>query len=151
MEKDIFDRIMQLPGFRIFNGIYKKYKEVLLYLFFGGLTTVISIISYAFFNVKLEINELLANIISWIISVSFAYFTNRIWVFHAPTDCFKNFVQQVLAFYGGRILTLFIEEGVLLIFITYLHFNSILVKVIAQIVVIVFNYVISKIWVFKNN
>ena len=56
---DIFDKIMHLPGLRVFEPLYKKYKEVLLYLFFGVLTTVVSIGSYAFFNVALGINECL--------------------------------------------------------------------------------------------
>lgn len=57
---DIFDKIMHLPGLRVFEPLYKKYKEVLLYLFFGVLTTVVSIGSYAFFNVAMGINELIA-------------------------------------------------------------------------------------------
>ena len=64
IKPDIFDKIMHLPGLRVFEPLYKKYKEVLLYLFFGVLTTVVSIGSYAFFNVTLGINELIANVIS---------------------------------------------------------------------------------------
>lgn len=66
---DIFDKIMHLPGLRVFEPLYKKYKEVLLYLFFGVLTTVVSIGSYAFFNVAMGINELIANVISWVLAV----------------------------------------------------------------------------------
>ena len=68
--KDIFDRIMELPGLRLFNGIYKKNKEVLLYLFFGVLTTVVSIAVFAICNITFGINELVSNVISWIISVT---------------------------------------------------------------------------------
>ena len=64
---DIFDKIMHLPGLRVFEPLYKKYKEVLLYLFFGVLTTVVSIGSYALFNVAMGINELIANVISWVL------------------------------------------------------------------------------------
>ena len=80
-DKDIFDKIMELPGFRIFEPFYKKYKEILLYLFFGGLTMIVSIVSYAICNLTFEINELIANVFSWILAVLFAFFTNRIWVF----------------------------------------------------------------------
>ena len=59
---------------------------MLLYLFFGGLTFVISVITYAFFNVSLGMNELVANIFSWILAVLFAFFTNRIWVFDGKTN-----------------------------------------------------------------
>ena len=139
-EKDIFDKIMEFPGLRVFNGIYMKYKETLLYLFFGGLTTVVSILLFALFNVSFKINALIANILSWIISVAFAFFTNRIWVFSAPTH----------TIYGGRVVTLFIEEGILFVFITSLGFNTMIVKIVAQIIVIILNYIISKLWVFKN-
>lgn len=61
-DKDIFDRIMELPVIRIFNPIYTRYKEMLLYLFFGGLSFLVSIGTYALFNVNFGINELVANI-----------------------------------------------------------------------------------------
>lgn len=151
IKPDIFDKIMHLPGLRVFEPLYKKYKEVLLYLFFGVLTTVVSIGSYAFFNVTLGINELISNVISWVLAVLFAFFTNRIWVFAAPTKTVEEFMKQLVSFAGGRVLTLVIEEIILLVFITMLHFNSMLIKFIAQVVVIILNYVISKLLVFRKD
>ena len=84
-DKDIFDRIMELPVIRIFNPIYTRYKEMLLYLFFGGLSFLVSIGTYALFNVNFGINELVANIFSWLITVMFAFLTNRVWGFNSPT------------------------------------------------------------------
>lgn len=146
--KDIFDRIMELPGFRVFNGIYKKNKEVLLYLFFGVLTTMVSIAVFALCNVTLGINELVSNVISWIVSVAFAFFTNRIWVFAAPTKTASEFVRQLISFYGGRVLTLVLEEAIILIFVTMLGMPSMVIKLVAQVIVVVGNYIISKIIVF---
>lgn len=146
--KDIFDRIMELPGLRVFNGIYKKNKEVLLYLFFGVLTTVVSIVVFALCNVTLGINELVSNVISWIVSVAFAFFTNRIWVFAAPTKTASEFVRQLISFYGGRVLTLVLEEAIILIFVTMLGMPSMVIKLVAQVIVVVGNYIISKIIVF---
>ena len=148
MEKDIFDKLMELPILRIFNPFYKKYKEMLLYLFFGGLSFIVSI---ACFNVGMGINELIANILSWIITVMFAFLTNRVWVFQSPTDSVQAFIKQMFVFYSGRVITLVVEEAILLVFITWLGFNSMLIKVIAQVIVIVLNYVISKLVVFKEN
>lgn len=148
--KDIFDKIMELPGVRVFNGVYKKNKEVLLYLFFGVLTTVVSIAIFALCNVSFGINELVSNVISWIISVAFAFFTNRIWVFAAPTKTFAEFVRQMISFYGGRVFTLLLEEAIILIFVTILGMPGMVIKLIAQVVVIVGNYVISKLIVFKK-
>ena len=151
MKEDIFDKMMKLPILNIFEPFYKKNKEMLLYLFFGGLTFVVSIITYGFFNVSLGLNELIANIISWIIAVTFAFFTNRIWVFNSPTNGAREFVAQLISFFGGRVVTLVIEEIIILVFITWLKFPSMIIKIIAQIIVIVLNYVISKLVVFKES
>lgn len=148
-QEDIFDKIMHLPGLRLFEEFYKKNKEVLLYLFFGGLAFLVSIGTYVLFNVFLGMNELIANIFSWIITVLFAFFTNRIWVFQARTNGAIEFVKQMFSFYAGRVITLVAEEAMLLVFITWLGFSSLLVKIIAQIVVIILNYVISKVLIFK--
>ena len=148
-EKDIFDRIMELPVLRIVNPFYKKNKEILLYLFFGGLTFLVSISSYALFNIRIGWNALTANIASWILAVAFAYVTNRTWVFESSTDRGSNLIKEITGFVGGRIATLVIEELILFIFITEFEMNSVLVKIVAQVIVITLNYVISKMIVFK--
>lgn len=135
-EKDIFDRIMELPVLRIVNPFYKKNKEILLYLFFGGLTFLVSISSYALFNIRIGWNALTANIASWILAVAFAYVTNRTWVFESSTDRGSTLIKEITGFVGGRIATLVIEELILFIFITGLEMNSVLVKIVAQVVVI---------------
>ena len=147
-EKDIFDRIMELPVLRIVNPFYKKNKEILLYLFFGGLTFLVSISSYAVFNIRIGWDALTANIASWMLAVAFAYVTNRTWVFESSTDRGSNLIKEITSFVGGRIATLVFEELILFIFITELEMNSILIKIVAQVVVIALNYVISK-FVFR--
>lgn len=130
------------------QSFYEKNKEVLLYLFFGGLAFIVSIVSYVFFDIILSMNELIANVISWVITVSFAYVTNKLWVFDAPTHTVQEFLKQSVSFFGGRIATLIIEELILLVFVTVLAFPSVLVKIVTQVIVIVLNYVISKFFVF---
>ena len=150
-KKDIFDKIMSLPILNHFMEPYKKYKEILLYLFFGGLTALVSIGSYVYCDVILGMNPLIANIISWILAVTFAYITNKIWVFQVEIHGKKELLQQIFSFYTGRLLTLGIEEAILLVFITKLGFNSLVVKVVAQVVVVLSNYVISKCFVFRED
>ncbi|NLZ45488.1 MAG: GtrA family protein [Clostridiales bacterium] len=149
-KKDIFDKIMSLPVLNILEGFYKKNKSVLLYLFFGALTTLLSIIVFYIFGTTLDLNEHIANVISWICAVTFAFVTNRIWVFNAPTKTMKDLLLQGRNFYGGRLLTLGIEEVILLLFITILGFNKNLVKIVAQFVILVLNYFISKLFVFRK-
>lgn len=146
---DIFDRLMALPGLRIFEGVYQKYKSVLLYIFFGGCTTVISIGSFMLF-VGMGINELIANVLSWIFAVLFAYVTNRTWVFDSKAAGVDGICREAAAFFGGRLLTLGIEEVLLLVFVTWLRLDSTLVKTAAQVVVLVLNYLVSKFMVFKK-
>lgn len=147
---DIFDRVMETKLLKPCNGFYRKHKEKLLYLFFGGLTTVVSLGTFWFVNRVMAQNEHIANVVSWILAVLFAFVTNRIWVFRAKTESKAAFFRQLFGFYGGRLLTLGVEEVLLLIFITWLHFDSMLIKVLAQVVVLVLNYVVSKWFVFSK-
>lgn len=149
-KQDIFDRIM---GFRCFDCIrpfYEKHKEVLLYLFFGGLTFVVSIGSFVLFERMMRMPALIANLFSWIMAVTFAYITNRIWVFTDVAHKVSGVIREVLAFFAGRAATLLLEEAILYIGITLLGADSIAVKTVGQIVVIVSNYFISKIIVFRR-
>ena len=97
------------------------------------------------------IDGLAANGFSWVLTVLFVFFTNRIWVFQAPTETRGEFFTQLGMFFTGRITTLILEEGILFLFVSLLNFDSILVKTVAQIVVIISNYVISKWMVFRES
>lgn len=145
---DVFDRLMRLPVLNRLEPFYAAHKEMLLYLLFGGLTFVVSIASYALFATGLGMDALIANIFSWIIAVSFAYVTNRIWVFKSDATTGKDVLKEMGRFVSGRIATLLAEEAILLVFVKWLHFDSMAVKVVAQVIVILLNYVISKLWVF---
>jgi predicted membrane protein len=147
---DIFDKLMSLPVLNIFEPFYKKNKEILLYLFFGGLAFLLNIILFYIFYADLLFNELVANALSWILCVLFQFFTNRIWVFDGKTDNNIAFFKQMFSFTAGRVFTLVIEEIILAIFITCLNLPSLPVKLAAQVIVIVLNYVISKLYVFKK-
>ena len=149
-KKDIFDKVMEWRCMAAFRPLYVKHKEALLYIFFGGLSFLVSILTYIIFEQYLKMTPLVANIFSWILAVAFAYITNRTWVFENIASGAAGIAAEGLSFFGGRIATLILEEGILFIGITILSLNSILVKIIGQIVVIVSNYFISKIFVFRN-
>lgn len=148
--EDIFDRIMGLPGLRILKPWYSKHKEVLLYLFFGGLAVFLNLGLYILFTKNFDWGDLFANVVDWVICVLFQFITNKTWVFAAETDSTKGLLTQLTGFFGGRLLTLLLEELILGIFIVILHWNRIAVKLAAQIFVIVSNYIISKFFVFKK-
>ena len=146
-QKDIFDRMMALPLLSKFAPVYERHKSVLLYLLFGGLTTLVSIGTYALFLPV--VTPLVANIFSWVAAVTFAYVTNRTWVF-ASREKGTGIFWEVCTFFGGRVFTLGLEEVVLYVFITLLFLPPLTVKVIAQLIVLVLNYVISKLFVFEK-
>ncbi len=150
MKDDFFDRLMRLPVLRVFEPFYRKHKEVLLYLLFGGLTTLVSILSFALFAEGLGMNVLWANILSWILAVSFAYVTNRTWVFADRADTKAGVLREIVSFFGGRLATLGVEEAIIYVFITRLGLPAMPVKIAAQVIVIVLNYVISKLIVFRK-
>ena len=149
-ERDIFDKLFELPVLKWAQPFYTKNKEVLMYLLFGGLTTVVSILSFWFLTSVLNIDALIANVISWILAVTFAYMTNRTWVFQSKATERNAIIREILSFFGGRLATLGMEELILFVFVTKLGWNSMAVKIVAQVAVIVANYVISKLFVFKK-
>ncbi len=128
----------------------EELKELILYTIFGNMTFVISVGSYAFFNIAFSINELIANALAWVFAVLFSYVTNKKWVFKAPTLTKMAFFMQMFAFFSGRFMTLIIEEAIIFVFITLLAYPSMWVKLAAQVVVVVLNYVISKLFVFRD-
>ena len=149
MEQDIFDKLFSLPILKILNPLFQKYKSVLLYLFFGVLTTCVSVFSFILCDSVLGIHVLVSNIISWILAVTFAYFTNRTWVFRSSAKRYE-LVKEVFLFFSARVTTLLIEEVLMWIFVMLLHYDSTAIKLIAQVVVLVLNYVFSKLFVFKK-
>lgn len=134
------------------KNLYKKYKEVINYLIFGILTTIVSLgtyyaLVYTILDANNKIELQMANIISWIICVTFAYITNKLYVF-APTN--KKIIKEMSEFYSARLAALFIDMGLMFLFVSILHFNDKIVKLIIQIIIIIINYVLSKLIVFKK-
>ena len=127
--------------------IYKKYEEIINYLIFGVLTTLVSILSYAFFTRLVNFDYVISNILSWILSVTFAFFTNQKYVFKTSSS---NKIKDMFKFYLSRLTSLGIELITMYILVTLLSLNDMISKIIVQFVVIVLNYVFSKLFVFKK-
>ena len=126
--------------------LIKKYKEVILYLIFGALTTVINIVLYAVLY-EIGIENLTATAISWFFAVLFAFFTNRAWVFEKKENAF---LKECVSFYASRLATLGVDMLIMYIFVDIMSYNNYVMKVFANIIVIVLNYVLSKFFVFKK-
>ena len=132
--------------------MYLKYKEIISYLIFGVLTTVVSlgvyyICVYTFLNPENVVQLQIANIISWVAGVAFAYVTNRKFVFESKEE---NKLKEAGKFVTSRITTLLMDMAIMFIGVTLCKFNDKIIKLISQVVVIVMNYLLSKIIVFKK-
>ena len=135
----------------------KKYKSIILYIIFGGMTTVVdwsvSFLLYYLWGDAIEATPILlhgANVIAWVAAVAFAYVTNRIWVFESKRHGFLPILGEIIAFAGGRVLTLLLQEAIMGIFCTWLGFNEYIFKIIAAVLVVILNYFISKLLVFRK-
>ena len=132
--------------------LFYKYKEIINYLIFGVLTTIVSLITY-YFSVYTFLSPYnafqlqIANVISWGIGVAFAYITNRKFVFESKE---KNKLKESGKFVISRVATLVLDMVIMFIGVTMLKFNDKIMKLISQIIVIIGNYLLSKMLVFKK-
>lgn len=132
--------------------LYEKYKEIINYLIVGGLTTVVGLATYwictsTFLSPEVAWQLQLANVISWVLAVAFAYFTNRKFVFESKE---KNKIKEATKFVGGRVVTLLIDMLIMWLGVTVLHINDKIIKIIDQVIIIIGNYIISKLFVFNK-
>jgi putative flippase GtrA len=127
-----------------------KYAHIISYLFWGVMTTLISLGSYALFLAVWDINYQVSNVLSWIISVTFAFFVNKYFVFHSKTRGFKTLLKEGINFYGARLGTLGMEIVVLWIGVSVLNGDAYLWKLIVQVLILIANYLASKL-IFKKN
>ena len=134
--------------------LYFKYEEIINYLIVGALTTLITLVTYflftnTFLSGKSDLDIQIANVLSWICAVIFAYFTNRKYVFKSKVKGQKQ-VKEIINFFGSRVASLLIDMSLMFILFSIMHINDAICKLITQVVVIVMNYVLAKIIVFKK-
>ena len=133
-------------------GIYYKNPEIWNYLIVGLLTTVVSLLTYfivtrTVLNPNDELELQIANIISWVFAVIFAYITNRVFVFKSKN---KNILEELSKFVGSRIASLLMDMLIMFIIVSLLSLSDVIGKIASQIVVTVANYILSKLLVFKE-
>lgn len=142
--------IIALTLFLIFkdkiNALYHKNKEIINYIIVGALTTFVSVLSYWLFRFIIK-DYIILSILSWICAVTFAYITNRLFVFESKSN---NIVGEVTKFVSCRLLTLILEITLMALFVSILHINDMISKIVLQFVVLALNYILSKLIVFKK-
>lgn len=133
------------------SGMIKKYKEQLTYVIFGVLTTAINIVVYTVSYNRLGISNVVSNIIAWILSVLFAYVTNKIWVFESKSTEAKVLIREMLSFFGCRLATGALDIAIMYVAVDRMALDSTLMKCASNVLVIIANYIFSKLIIFKKN
>lgn len=137
--------------------LYKTHKELINYLIFGVLTTVVSLVTkylllFTVLDASNAVELQIAVIVSWVVACLFAYVTNRIWVFESKS---KDILKEMAKFFTARLATLGLEMLIMFVFVTALGLNSdtwvVIWTLVSQVLIIIGNYILSKLLVFKNN
>lgn len=131
--------------------LYIKYKEIINYVFFGGLTTVVNIVAYLILAKIIGIEEGISNVIAIILSIFFAYVTNKIFVFESKTIKKKEILKEMISFFGCRAFTSLIDIGLFNFFVYTMQVNDVYMKIINQVIIIILNYILSKVIVFPKS
>ena len=130
--------------------LFAKYKQTILYLIFGVLSTIVNILTYAFCTRNLNIEFLISNWIAWIVAVLFAYITNKFFVFESKKINIKFLIKELSSFVSCRLLSGIIEMILMYTMISLMSLNDFIVKIITNVVVVILNFIFSKVIIFKN-
>ena len=128
---------------------FNKCREVLSYLFFGVLTTLVNILVFfllRYFNVHLY----LSNLIAWLVAVFFAFITNKLYVFNSKSDNKKKNLKELIAFFICRIISLGADMGAMYLLLQVINSSEVFAKIMTNILVIILNYLFSKLIIFRK-
>lgn len=132
------------------KGLLKKYKGFILYAFFGVCTTIVNVVVYYLCYNVFEIQNVWATIVAWILAVLFAYITNKLLVFDSKSFAANVLKREIPSFFGCRLLTGILDVGIMYVVVDLMEGNSTLWKLISNVIVIILNYVASKLVIFKK-
>lgn len=128
----------------------RKLWEIFIYLFFGGLTTIVNFVAFFIARDLLHLSLVPSNTISWLAAVLFAFVTNKLWVFHSKTETPGELAVEFGKFIFYRILSYVLDMGAMLLLVNVLHVGDFWAKLITQILVVIANYLFSKLFIFKG-
>ena len=132
------------------KALLMKYKSFIMYAIFGALTTIVNMASYYLFYNVIGIHNVPSTAIAWILAVLFAFFTNKLWVFDSKSFDRKTLWHEIPTFIGCRLATGVLDVVIMYVAVDLLHWNSTLWKLISNVLVIILNYIASKLVIFKK-
>ena len=135
---------------KIIIELMKKYKSFIAYAVFGVFTTIVNIVTYNACYYNLNISNKLSNIAAWVLAVTFAYLTNKVWVFGSSSWNWTVLKKEITAFISCRLATGVLDLLIMYICVDVLEWHAMIMKIASNILVIVLNYVFSKLVIFKK-
>ena len=147
MFKDLKKALTSIKEFKIF---LKKYSEVISYLFFGVLTTLINLVTFWILSTVFNLETIAATVAAWIIAVAFAFITNKICVFKSKTKTNQETTKEAVMFVIARLVTLGIEVFLMWFMVDNFKQDKLIWKLLCNIITVILNYLFSKLIVFKE-
>ena len=148
--EDFFLNILDKIKLKSLADLYRNHREGWRYLIFGFLATVVNIAVYSIAFYIFNIDNAVSNVIAWIVAAIFAYLTNKFMVFISRVDTKKALLKEITSFFSCRLFTLLVDEIIMIVSVDRLGMPACLMKVIANIVVIILNFILSKLIIFKK-
>ena len=136
--------------FEKIRHLITKYYDILAYLVFGVLTTVVNYLVYLPCYNLLEMSAAVSNVIAWAVAVAFAYLTNKPFVFRSHDWSAKTVIPELTKFVGSRIASGALETGIIFLTVDLLAWNGNVMKLVTSVIVVVLNYIASKLLVFRK-
>lgn len=128
----------------------EKYREIISYGFWGVMTTAVNYVIYFACTKGAGIDYLISNVIAWTIAVLFAFLVNKVYVFRSMDRSAKTLLWEFGSFVSARVLSGVLETAMLFIFVEWMHFSDSVIKIVAGVLVIIINYFLSKLVIFRK-
>lgn len=135
---------------KLIAGLYERFRELFWYGVFGVLTTIINMAAFWLFSDMLSVHYMVANVIAWVIAVAFAYVTNKLWVFESKSWARSVWIPECIGFVSARLATGLLDMGLMYLMISIIGVPKMWAKLVSNVVVIIGNYVLSKLVVFRK-
>lgn len=136
---------------KVIKRLIEKYQSFIFYGIFGVLTTIVNIVTYQLCYERFGISNTISNVAAWILAVTFAYLTNKVWVFESKSWKWEILKREIPTFISCRLATGVLDIAIMYICVDVMQWHAMLMKIISNVLVIILNYIFSKLVIFKKS
>lgn len=130
--------------------LFEQYKQPITYLFFGGVSTVVNVVSYWLCYDISNLSNIVSTLIAWIAAVLVAFITNKLWVFESRNTSFQEDLKEFFSFLGFRVISEIFDLAIMYWAVDMMNMNGLIWKIVANVIVVILNYIFSKFIIFKK-